>query len=64
MVLTRAEGGAWGVVVAWGHGVVGAGAWGVEGNAAKIGGRLCGRLDNCNSGGSGSEFQENRPNRE
>ena len=33
MVLTRAEGGAWGVVVAWGHGVVGAGAWGVEGNA-------------------------------
>ena len=44
---------------------VGAGAWGVLGNAAtKLVWRLCGRFDNCSSGGRGSEFQGNRPNRQ
>ena len=42
-----------------------AGAWGVLGNAAiKLVWRLCGRFDNCSSGGRGSEFRGNRPNRQ
>ena len=40
-----------------------AGAWGVGNAALKLVRRLCGRFDNCSSGGRGSEFQGNGPNR-
>ena len=44
---------------------VGAGAWGVLGNAAiKLVCRLCGRFDNCSNGGWGSELPGKRPNRQ
>ena len=80
MVLTRGVGDAGGVRAAFlgagcggrvrhfqavGSWEVGAGAWGVLGNAAiKLVWRLCGRFDNCSSGGRGSEFQGNVPNRQ
>ena len=35
----------------------------VEKCGSKVGGRLCGLVDNCSSAGSGSEFQGNNPNR-
>ena len=48
------------------RGLTGGGCWGF-GRAGqcgdKVGGRLCGRFDNRSSGGRGSEFQGNRPNR-
>ena len=49
----------------WAHGRWVLGPGGVLGSAAtKLVWRLCGRFDNCSSGGRGSEFQGNRPNRQ
>ena len=46
------------------RGFTGGGCWGLRrvgkcGN--KVDGRLCGRFDNCSSGGSGWKFQVNSP---
>ena len=80
MVLTRAvgdvRGGACNVLRGWlrevraafsCRGFTGGGWWSlgrVGQCGSKVGGRLCGRFDDCSSGGRGSEFQGNRPNRQ
>ena len=49
------------------RGFTGGGYWGlgrVEKCGNKVGWRLCGHFDNFSSGGSGSQFQGKRPNRQ